>query len=162
AARRPAASDRSSYSCAGRTGRDYRLRGIARRWQWTADGRQGNRAVGDLWAGRLRTAHRHPRRAGARDAGRIAAAIRPSDGSRGHRRADDLGRPQPERVGRVAAVEGAPVARSGGGIAMALVPGTRGYTKAIVTAQMLAQIGAFALPALLPNYIARWNLSKTE
>jgi hypothetical protein len=45
---------------------------------------------------------------------------------------------------------------------MALAPGTRGYTKAIVAAQMLAQIGAFALPALLPDYIARWNLSKTE
>ena len=43
---------------------------------------------------------------------------------------------------------------------MALAPGTRGYTKAIVAAQMLAQIGAFALPALLPDYIARWNLSK--
>ena len=27
---------------------------------------------------------------------------------------------------------------------------------------MLAQIGAFALPALLPSYIARWDLSKTE
>jgi hypothetical protein len=24
---------------------------------------------------------------------------------------------------------------------------------------MLAQIGAFALPALLPDYIARWDLS---
>ena len=34
---------------------------------------------------------------------------------------------------------------------MALAPGTRGYTKAIVAAQMLAQIGAFALPALLPG-----------
>ncbi len=45
---------------------------------------------------------------------------------------------------------------------MALAPGTRGYTKAIVAAQMLAQIGAFALPALLPDYIARWSLSKTE
>jgi MFS family permease len=45
---------------------------------------------------------------------------------------------------------------------MALEPGTRGYTKAIVAAQMLAQIGAFALPALLSDYIARWNLSKTE
>ena len=45
---------------------------------------------------------------------------------------------------------------------MALAPGTRGYTKAIIAAQMLAQIGAFALPALLPDYIARWNLSKTE
>jgi MFS family permease len=31
-----------------------------------------------------------------------------------------------------------------------------------VAAQMLAQIGAFALPALLPGYIARWDLSKTE
>jgi hypothetical protein len=38
---------------------------------------------------------------------------------------------------------------------MALAPGTRGYTKAIVAAQMLVQIGAFALPALLPDYIAR-------
>jgi MFS family permease len=45
---------------------------------------------------------------------------------------------------------------------LAPVPGTRGYTKAIVAAQMLAQIGAFALPALLPGYIARWDLSKTE
>ena len=45
---------------------------------------------------------------------------------------------------------------------MTLLPGTRGYTKAIVAAQMLAQIGAFALPALLPDYIARWNLTKTE
>jgi hypothetical protein len=36
---------------------------------------------------------------------------------------------------------------------MALAPGTRGYTKAIVAAQMLAQIGAFALPALLPDYM---------
>ena len=45
---------------------------------------------------------------------------------------------------------------------MALAPGTRGYIRAIVAAQMLAQIGAFALPALLPDYIARWSLSKTE
>jgi hypothetical protein len=45
---------------------------------------------------------------------------------------------------------------------MALAPGTRGYMRAIVAAQMLAQIGAFALPALLPDYIARWHLSKTE
>ena len=28
--------------------------------------------------------------------------------------------------------------------------------------QMLAQLGAFALPALLPGYIARWDLSKIE
>src|SRR4051794_9701416 len=27
---------------------------------------------------------------------------------------------------------------------------------------MLAQIGAFALPALLPDYITRWNLSKNH
>ena len=41
-------------------------------------------------------------------------------------------------------------------------PGTPGYTAAIVTAQMLAQIGAFALPALLPTYMTRWILSATE
>src|SRR5439155_9199640 len=41
-------------------------------------------------------------------------------------------------------------------------PGSRAYTRAIVAAQMLAQIGAFALPALLPGYITRWDLSKTE
>jgi len=40
-------------------------------------------------------------------------------------------------------------------------PGSPGYTAAIVTAQMLAQIGAFALPALLPIYMARWTLSAT-
>jgi MFS family permease len=33
---------------------------------------------------------------------------------------------------------------------------------AIVIAQVLVQIGAFSLPALLPSYIASWNLSKTE
>jgi len=42
------------------------------------------------------------------------------------------------------------------------MPGGRGYTAAIVTAQMLAQTGAFALPALLPTYMARWTLSATE
>src|SRR5438132_12047113 len=41
-------------------------------------------------------------------------------------------------------------------------PGSHAYIRAIVAAQMLAQIGAFALPALLPGYIARWDLSKTE
>jgi len=41
-------------------------------------------------------------------------------------------------------------------------PATRGYTAAIVTAQMLAQVGGFALPALLPTYMARWTLSATE
>jgi len=45
---------------------------------------------------------------------------------------------------------------------MALTPGSQAYVRAIVAAQMLAQIGAFALPALLPGYIARWELSKTE
>jgi predicted MFS family arabinose efflux permease len=45
---------------------------------------------------------------------------------------------------------------------MALAPETRGFTKAIVAAQMLAQIGAFALRALLPDYIARCSPSKTE
>ena len=43
-----------------------------------------------------------------------------------------------------------------------LQPGSPAYTRAIVAAQMLAQIGAFALPALLPDYIARWDLSKIE
>ena len=43
-----------------------------------------------------------------------------------------------------------------------LQPGSPAYTRAIVAAQMLAQIGAFALPALLPGYIERWDLSKTE
>jgi MFS family permease len=43
-----------------------------------------------------------------------------------------------------------------------LQPGTRVYTRAIVLAQMLAQLGAFALPALLPGYMARWSLSATE
>ena len=33
---------------------------------------------------------------------------------------------------------------------------------AIVAAQVLVQIGAFSLPALLPAYIERWYLSKTE
>jgi MFS family permease len=32
----------------------------------------------------------------------------------------------------------------------------------VVTAQVLVQIGAFTLPALLPAYIEQWNLSKTE
>lgn len=41
-------------------------------------------------------------------------------------------------------------------------PGSRGFVVAIVAAQVLTQIGAFALPALLPGYIAAWDLSKTE
>jgi MFS family permease len=43
-----------------------------------------------------------------------------------------------------------------------LNPGSPGYIRAIVLAQMLAQLGAFALPALLPGYIERWSLSGTE
>jgi MFS family permease len=39
---------------------------------------------------------------------------------------------------------------------------SRRFICAIVAAQMLVQIGAFSLPALLPTYIAAWNLSKTE
>jgi hypothetical protein len=41
-------------------------------------------------------------------------------------------------------------------------PGSRNFVAAIVTAQMLTQIGAFTLPALLPGYIGSWSLSKTE
>src|SRR5918997_1243931 len=44
----------------------------------------------------------------------------------------------------------------------ALLPGSRGFVAAVVAAQVLTQIGAFALPALLPGYIERWHLSKTE
>src|SRR5437763_6791669 len=42
------------------------------------------------------------------------------------------------------------------------LPGSRRFVAAIVSAQVLAQIGAFTLPALLPGYIERWALSKTE
>src|SRR3977135_287045 len=41
-------------------------------------------------------------------------------------------------------------------------PGTYGYAGAIVAAQMMAQIGGFALPALLPTYMTRWNLTAAE
>ena len=41
-------------------------------------------------------------------------------------------------------------------------PGSRPFILAIVAAQVLTQIGAFALPALLPGYIGRWHLSGTE
>src|SRR5918997_3628699 len=34
----------------------------------------------------------------------------------------------------------------------ALLPGGRGFVAAVVAAQVLTQIGAFALPALLPGY----------
>ena len=45
---------------------------------------------------------------------------------------------------------------------LAFRPGSRGFVAAIVVAQVLTQIGAFTLPALLPGYIERWHLSKTE
>ncbi|MBS7790807.1 MFS transporter [Roseococcus sp. SDR] len=38
----------------------------------------------------------------------------------------------------------------------------RGFAVAVITAQVLTQIGAFTLPALLPEYLRRWNLSATE
>jgi MFS family permease len=38
----------------------------------------------------------------------------------------------------------------------------RRFVATVVAAQILVQIGAFALPALLPGYIGRWQLSKTE
>ena len=41
-------------------------------------------------------------------------------------------------------------------------PGTYAYAGAIVAAQMMAQVGGFALPALLPTYMARWMLTATE
>jgi len=40
--------------------------------------------------------------------------------------------------------------------------GAGGFVAAVVAAQALTQIGAFTLPALLPAYIARWNLTNTE
>src|ERR1700750_2965523 len=45
---------------------------------------------------------------------------------------------------------------------MVFTPGSRHFVAAIVIAQVLTQIGAFTLPALLPGYIDRWQLSKTE
>ena len=43
-----------------------------------------------------------------------------------------------------------------------MVPGGPGFVAAVVAAQVLTQIGAFTLPALLPGYIERWALSNTE
>src|ERR1043166_4414062 len=39
---------------------------------------------------------------------------------------------------------------------------SRRFVWSIVTAQMLVQIGAFSLPALLPAYIEQWHLTRTE
>jgi MFS family permease len=44
----------------------------------------------------------------------------------------------------------------------AIAPAARRFMWSIVAAQILVQIGAFTLPALLPIYIERWDLSKTE
>ena len=44
----------------------------------------------------------------------------------------------------------------------AIGPAERRFMWSVVAAQVLVQIGAFTLPALLPEYIARWDLSKTE
>jgi MFS family permease len=41
-------------------------------------------------------------------------------------------------------------------------PTLRRFVWSVVAAQVLVQIGAFTLPALLPAYIGAWNLSKTE
>jgi MFS family permease len=43
-----------------------------------------------------------------------------------------------------------------------MTPGSRGYTAAIVAAQVLVQIGAFTLPALLPHYLDDWSLTGLE
>jgi MFS family permease len=40
--------------------------------------------------------------------------------------------------------------------------GARDFVWLIVTAQVLVQIGSFTLPALLPDYIAKWGLSKID
>ena len=45
---------------------------------------------------------------------------------------------------------------------MTLLLGSRGFVVAMVTAQILTQIGAFTLPALLPEMMGRWSLSATE
>jgi MFS family permease len=44
----------------------------------------------------------------------------------------------------------------------AFTPGSRNFVAAIVIAQVFTQIGGFTLPALLPGYIERRSLSKTE
>src|SRR3954464_6347713 len=41
-------------------------------------------------------------------------------------------------------------------------PQSRRFIWTMVAAQAMVQIGAFTLPALLPGYIDRWQLSKTE
>src|SRR3977135_188561 len=41
-------------------------------------------------------------------------------------------------------------------------PQSRRFIWSMVAAQVMVQIGAFTLPALLPGYIDRWHLTKTE
>lgn len=36
------------------------------------------------------------------------------------------------------------------------------FAAAVVAAQVLAQIGAFTLPALLPGFIKRWHLASAQ
>jgi MFS family permease len=45
---------------------------------------------------------------------------------------------------------------------MAIAPGTPRFIAAMVAAQVLTQVGAFTLPALLPSYMARWSLGGTQ
>ena len=99
------ASDRGGSPGAARARRDHRLRGIAWRGKWALDDRQGDCAVGDLRAGRLRAAQRHSWRPRACDPGGLAAALRSLDGSNGRWGTVRLGRTQPERVFRAAARE---------------------------------------------------------
>jgi len=131
---RIAASDRGSNPGAVGTRRGHRLRGVAWCGQWSPDDRQGDRAVSDFRAGRLRAAQRHSWRPRACDPGGCAAALRSVDGSHGHRGSGDLGRPQPERSFRAAVLEGTAGGRARAGIGkgsatlIAPAPGSRGYT----------------------------------
>jgi len=48
------------------------------------------------------------------------------------------------------------------GVLVMTAAASRRFIWSIVIAQVLVQIGAFSLPALLPTYIERWHLTKTE
>ena len=149
---RRSSSDRGGNPGAARARCHHCLCGIAWCGEWSFDDRQGDRAAGDLRAGRLRPAQRDSRRTCACHTGGFAAALRSFDGLHGHRGAGDLGRPQPERVLRAADVEGATGGRACAGIGHGagarhsiLYGGNRR-----VAAQMLAQIGPFALRKTKP------------
>lgn len=45
---------------------------------------------------------------------------------------------------------------------MTPAPGSTAFLRAMVLAQFGVQVGAFTLPALLPGFMARWELSNTE